>query len=97
MYYLNIILIIKNNIKCILSYCIYVHVDEGSKNNVEDNIIVVNVSNRAGLVMGSTYVPARLIIAACGLAGLAMSNMKHSIWFDYNYSISVLCGKAGKQ
>ncbi|MBC1499695.1 hypothetical protein HB943_03695 [Listeria weihenstephanensis] len=64
--------------------------------------IKVNASNLryaigAGLVMGSTYVPARLVIAACGIAGLATSNIKNGIWFDYNYLIGVLCGKAGKQ
>lgn len=57
----------------------------------------VRLALQAGFTIGSVYAPARIISAVLGVLGVASSNIKHGIWFDYNYFIGVLCGNCGLQ
>ncbi|MBC2121304.1 hypothetical protein [Listeria marthii] len=52
-----------------------------------------------GIAIAGVYAPARVVRAACAVAGLSVSsvNFKHGIWFDYNYFAAIFLGKAGKQ
>ncbi|EUJ17303.1 hypothetical protein [Listeria aquatica] len=52
-----------------------------------------------GIAISGVYAPAKIVRAACALAGVSVSaaKIKHGIWFDYNYFNGILCGRAGRQ
>ncbi|MBC1814094.1 MULTISPECIES: hypothetical protein [Listeria] len=52
-----------------------------------------------GIALSGVYAPAKIVRAACAIAGLSVSSIKfkNGVWFDYNYLIGVLTGNAGKQ
>lgn len=53
----------------------------------------------SGIAIAGIYAPARIVQAACAVAGIGVStvNIKHGVWFDYNYFAAIFLGKAGKQ
>lgn len=50
-----------------------------------------------GFAIGSVYAPAKAVQAACAVAGLGTGQIKHGIWFDYNYFTGIFLGRAGLQ
>lgn len=41
---------------------------------------------KVGFAIGSVYAPAKIIQAACAIAGISnLKNIKNGIWMDYNY------------
>lgn len=50
-----------------------------------------------GFAIGSVYAPAKVVQAACAVAGLGTGQIKHGIWFDYNYFTGIFLGRAGLQ
>lgn len=57
----------------------------------------LSLALQVGFTIGSVYTPARIVQAVCGVLGIASSNIKHGIWFDYNYFYGMLCGNMGLQ
>lgn len=59
----------------------------------------LNLAIQGGFAIGGIYAPARVVQAALAVAGVAISAkpFKHGVWFDYNYFVGFLIGRAGLQ
>ncbi len=57
----------------------------------------VRLAVQAGFIIAGIHIPGKKIATVCGLLGLAAGEIRHGIWFDYNYFIGILCGNFGLQ
>lgn len=64
--------------------------------------IKINASNlrlglSAGFGIAGVWVPGKVLGSILVVLGVSAGNIKHGIWFDYNYFIGILCGSMGFQ